>query len=587
MLRRGADIIVDYLAESSVPYAVGVCGHGNIQFLDALRLKGDCIKTITTHHESAAGFMADAFFRVTHQPIVTFSSTGPGSYNLPISLANAMADSSAFLAITANVPVKQFNRGAFQETYWHHQADFSSVVKPFVKRVFQPLKADTLPAAVRQAYTTMLNGRFGPVVLDVPFDMFTEEVITETQGPKEWQVELDFRSSGNPKVIESILDILMKAKRPLILAGNGVVLSNAHEKLRRFSKLLQIPVVTTPLAKGAVDYSDPLFAGEPGRLGSYPGNQACKECDVLLTLGCRFDDRISSSWIKGYTFNIPPTRHIQIDIDPSELGRNYPVELGVVADVHGVLAQLLDAAKKRRGPNKHNKEWLGKLDQWRRLWRPVYEPYLGSNDVPIRPERLIGEIRNLLPKDGILLADVGIHHNWLVQLWETCQPRTFLHAWGFGAMGFAVCGVLGAKLGAQNRPCVAVVGDGGFMMHAHAVATAVEYNIPCVWIVWNNKGFCSIRDMQLAYFEGNEIATSFVKHRTGELFTPDFAALAESFGAKGLRIEKPSELRDSIEIALKAEEPFVLDVNMSREARLATAGTWELPPFRHPEPSFP
>jgi acetolactate synthase I/II/III large subunit len=587
MGNRGADIIVDYLVESGVPYAAGVCGHGNIQFMDALRLRKEKIKTITTHHESAAGFMADAYFRVTHQPLVTFSSTGPGSYNLPIALACAMADSSAFLAVTGNVPPQQFNRGAFQETHWHHQGDFPSVLRPYVKRVFQPVNTDMIPSSIRQAYSTMLKGRFGPVNLDVPFNLFIEEVRESPQRAEQWQTGLDFRSGGSPETIERAMRVLMEAQRPLILAGNGVTLSRAEEELRAFARLLDIPVVTTPLAKGVMDPSEDLYAGEPGRLGTYPGNQACKECDVLLSLGCRFDDRIASSWLPGWTFSIPPTRHIQVDIDPFELGRNYPVELGISGDVRTVLRQLLDAAGRRDRIGRRYEEWRQRVSDWKKTWAPVYRDQRGSSQVPIRPERLIEDLRSVLPDEGILLADVGLHHNWLVQLWKTKYPRTFIHSWGFGSMGFGVCGVLGAKLAAPDRPCVAVVGDGGFMMHAHAVATAVEYGIPAVWIVWNNQGYCSIRDMQLNLFGGQEIATSFVKESTGELFTPDFVAIAQACGAKGLRVNNQADLKNALDVAMKAGEPFVVEVPMDREARLTLTSTWELPPFAPPKPAFP
>jgi acetolactate synthase-1/2/3 large subunit len=269
-----------------------------------------------------------------------------------------------------------------------------------------------------------------------------------------------------------------------------------------------------------------------------------------------------------------------------ELGRNYPVELGVMGDIRTVLRQLITSARSRRKSNGHCAAWRSDVVRWKKAWEPVYEAHKLSEAAPIRPERLIYELRASLPEDGIVLSDVGIHHNWMVQLWRTSCPRSFIHSWGFGAMGFGMCGVIGAKLAAPDKPCVAVVGDGGFLMHAHAVSTAVEYNVPVVWVVWNNRGYCSIRDMQLNLFNGHEIATSFMKERTGELFTPDFAAMAAACGARGMRIERPGDLRDALEEALKAQTPFVLEVNMEREARLMTAGTWELPPFPHPEPSF-
>jgi len=586
MIKRGADVIVDYLVENNVPYALGVCGHGNIQLLDALRLKGDRIKTLTTHHESAAGFMADAYFRVSHQPLATFSSTGPGSFNMPIALANAMADSSAFFAISADVPTEQFNRGAFQEVGWHNQQDLQMVTRPFVKRVFQPLTPEMIPLMVRQAYQTMIRGRFGPVNLVVPFDLFVRET-PDTKPPlQNWTGKAQFRPGVDPEGARQAYEMLSRAERPIILAGNGVICAQAEEKLKRLARLMQIPVAFSPLSKGVIDLDDPLAAGMPGRLGTYGGNEACRRADLLLTLGCRFDDRVASSWLNGYTFNIPPTRHIQVDILPEEIGRNYPVDLGLAGDIGAFFFLLIMLAESSSGNSDKNAEWMNSVQDWRAQWDLVYSENEVSDIYPVRPERLIKELRSVAPDNTILAADVGIHHNWLVQLWQPRQNRSFLQAWGFGAMGFGVCGVLGAKLAAPDRPCVAVVGDGAFAMHAHAVATAVEYDLPVVWVVWNNQGYCSIRAMQLGYF-GQELATSFIHAPSGELFTPNFAAMAKAYGAEGIQVQNAADLKNALDTAIAANKPYVVEVGVQRDAPLQSVGTWELPPFGHPEPSFP
>jgi acetolactate synthase-1/2/3 large subunit len=207
--------------------------------------------------------------------------------------------------------------------------------------------------------------------------------------------------------------------------------------------------------------------------------------------------------------------------------------------------------------------------------------------VPIRPERLLADLRTVLPREGLLISDVGIHHNWIVQEWPAYAPRTILQSWGFASMGFGVCGVLGAKLAAPERPVVAVVGDGGFLLMPSAVATAVEYDIPVVWVVWNNKGFISIRDQQAGYFgAGRTFATSFVNERTGEPYTPDFAAMARSMGADGSVVERPGDLAGQLEAAIMSNRPTVLDVRVDAMARPLAAATWDLPPLPHPEPDF-
>ena len=582
----GAEIIIEYLVREGVPYLFGLCGHGILGFLDAAYAYRDRIKVISVHHEAAAAFMADAFFRVAHRPVATFSSCGPGSVNLLLGLASAFMDSSAFLAITGNVPTCQFNRGPFQETGRHFQADFPSVVRHYVKRSFQATRPEQLPLMVRQAFAVMLQGRPGPVNLDVPLDVFVERAEVEIPEPGLWRHGISCRSGGEPEAIERALDLLISAERPLMVAGHGVELAEAAAELATLAEALQVPVATTPAGKGVFDPRSPLWLGETGRNGTYPANQAARTADVILALGTRFDDRAASSWLPGYTYAIPPTKLIHVDIDPQELGRNYPVSVGILGDVRTVLRQLYEAALRRGVAGRLDRRpWLERVGGWRRKWEAYLAEYRHSEAVPIRPERLLADLRSVLPEEAIVLADVGVHHNWVVQCWPAFRPRTLLQSWGFAAMGFGVCGALGAKLAAPDRPVVAVVGDGGFLMFPGVVATAVEYDIPVVWVVWNNYGYCSIRDQQLGYFgPGRELATSFLREATGELFSVDFAGLARSMGAEGLLVERPSDLKPALEAALRSERPWVLDVRVDREAKPPATASWQLPPLPPPAP---
>ncbi len=585
-VRNGGEVIVEYLARERVPYVFGLCGHGNVGLLDALYDRTDAIKTISTRHEQTAGHMADAYFRVAHRPVATLTSCGPGSANLPIALANAFLDSSAFFAITANVPTSQFNRAAFQETYRHHQADFPSVIRPYVKRSWQPTRTDMLPTALRQAFATMLSGRPGPVNLDVPFNLFKEEADVDVPDPVDWRQGISSRSGGDPDAVRAAVDLLAHARRPLIYAGHGVAISEAGDELTALARRLRVPVVFAPNGFGTLDMTDPLALGFVGRNGVYPANEAARTCDVLLAVGARFDDRSSSSWIPGYSFTIPPTKLVQVDIDPDEIGRNYPVHIGMTGDARTVLRQMLDLVPAAPGGANGHEGWLADTVKWRAEWEEFVRPGRTSDVEPIHPQRVVQALRAVMPDDGIVLPDVGVHHNWVAQFWQARRPQTLLNTWGFGAMGFGVCGVLGAKLAAPDRPCVSVCGDGGFMMRPDVLCTAVEYDIPAVWLVWNNFAYGAIRDIQTGLMAKREIATSFVREATGALYNPDFVALARACGADGLRVERAADLAGALEHALAANAPFLLDVHVDRDIKPPPVGTWQLPPLPYGEPAF-
>jgi acetolactate synthase-1/2/3 large subunit len=584
---RGADIIAEYLVKEKVPYLFGLCGHGDIGFLDAFYDRQDKIKALTVRHEQAAGHMADAYFRVAHKPVATFTSCGPGSTNLLTALASAMMDSSAFLAITGDVPTSQFGRSPFQETGRHYQAEFPNVIRPYVKKSFQPTRVEMIPLMIRQAFKTMLTGRTGPVNLDIPLNCFAEEADVEIPEPELWRGGINCRSAGNPELVERALDLLLGTDKPCIIAGHGAVLSEVAPELRRLVDLLNLPVATTANGKGIIPADHPLSLGAVGRNGSYMANEACRSCDVLLALGVKFDDRQSSAWIPGYTFNIPPTKLIHVEIDPDEMARNYPPTLGILGDAKAFLKELLKLAEtKVKKDKKRNKAWLDEIQNWRKGWEEFNRPNLNSTVVPIRPERLVRDIREVMPRDAILISDVGEHHNWLLQFYDVYEPGGMLQSWGFASMGFGVCGVLGAKLAAPGKVCVSVCGDGGFMMTPHILCTAVEYDIPAVWIVWNNYGWNVIRHQANGAWPGREIVTSFKRDETGEFYNPDFAALAKACGADGAKVGKPGDFKEVFHQAIKSNKPFVIDVVVDRNAKAPSTGTWVLPPFTHGEPSY-
>lgn len=577
---NGGQLIIDYLIREKVPYVFGLCGHGNIGIIDAMYERSDVIETISVHHESVAGFMADVFYRVSGQPTATFTSCGPGSANMPISLGNAFLDSVPFLAITGNVPTSQFGRGAFQELYRHYQADFPSTVQAYCKRVYQPTRGDQVPLMVRQAWKTMVTGRPGPVVLDVPFDIFKEEVAGETPRPEEWTANISSRCGADPDGVLKTVDLLIGAERPVIVVGQGVRYGGAADELRTIAERLQIPVASSASGLGALIAEHPLSLGLVQRGGTYQANHACRQADVLLALGVRFDDRTSSSWINGYSFTIPPTRLIHVDIDPEEIGRNYPVALGLMADVRTFLRQVIDELDKRRyktADAPQRRSWLATIQSYRDKWDEFVAPGFSDDSSPINPQRAAIEIGKSLPEDAILVSDIGVHHNWLLQFCKPTRPDSLIGSMGFGPMGFGVAGVLGAKLAAPDRPAVSVCGDGAFFMHASVLGTAVEYNIPVVWVVWNNYAYGSIRGLQRGYLDNRELATDFHHPQSGEPYNPDFAAMARSAGVEGVSIDRPDQLADAIQAGIAANRPYLIDANIDGDLNPPGAGVWELP----------
>ncbi len=584
-MMKGGELIAQYLVQEKVPYIFGICGHGNVGLLDALYDVKDQLRLISPRHEQCAGHMADAYFRVKHKPVATLTSTGPGSANMVMSLATALSDSSAFMAITSNVPTSQHNRAPFQELYKHNQADFAQVMRPVVKRAFQPTRVDMLPLALRQAMDTMVTGRPGPVNVDIPYNVYQEEADVSLPPPS--HVQRSHRPGANAQDIALAVDLLSQAHRPVLFIGHGATLSEAGPQITELAEHLGIPVITSPNGMGCIPGDHPLALGFIGRNGAYPANEAGRRSDLVITLGTRFDDRSSSSWHPGYSWNFPKTRLIHVDIDPQELGRNYAPDLGVIADVQVFVSQLRQALASRAEISASRyAPWLEQVRGWQAEWSRYVQPHFTSSTTPLRPEFVVGTLQKLLPDDVILSLDSGVHHNWFMQFWQAKRPQSMLNSWGYSSMGFGVCGVMGAQLAAPDRPCVAVVGDGGFTMAPYVLCTAVEYQLPVVWIVWNNFAWSAIRDIQYGMFDGREIGTAFYHGATGERYNPDFAAWARACGADGYTVTLPQQLAPAVEQALRNKRPCVIDVHIDAEVRPPSTGTWQLPPTPFREPIF-
>jgi acetolactate synthase I/II/III large subunit len=581
---KGGELIAEFLIRQKMPYVFGLCGHGNVGLLDALYDVRDRIKFVSPRHEQVAAHMADAYFRVRHEPVATLTSCGPGSCNIVMPLAVALSDSSAMLAITANVPTSQFNRSPFQEINRHHQADFPSIIRPVVKRSFQPTRVDMLPLALRQAASLMVSGRPGPVNVDVPFNVFQEE--DEIELPPPAPPLHTYRGGAAPEEIAAAAQMIRAAKRPVLFVGHGVTLSEAGRELTELVHGTGIPVISSPNGMGCLDMADPLSLGFIGRNGAYPANEAGRRADLVIAIGARFDDRSASSWLPGYSWNFPHAKLIHVDVDPDELGRNYPPDIGLLADARTFLRQLLAELSRGGAGRERLAPWHAQIKQWRAEWEKFVRPNFAVHSSPLRPERVVADCRAVLPEDAVLACDVGVHHNWYMQFWTARRPQTMLNSWGFSGMGFGAAGVLGAKLAAPERPCVAVTGDGCFAMVPHVLCTAVEYAIPVVWVVWNNFSFASIRDIQLGMFNRRELGTAFHAGANKTPYNPDFAAWARAAGAEGVTVTKSQDFAGALEHAVKSNKPFLLDVHVDAEVRPPATGAWQLPPTPYKEPVF-
>ena len=581
---RGADIIAEYLVKEKVPFILGYAGHGAIGLLDGIFKHTNRIRHIQTRIEQSAGFMADVYYRLTGEPLAIYASTGPGPMNMMIAVANAYYDGSAFFLITGQVPTTQFNSGALQDDYRYH-GDMSSLFTPIVKKSWRIRKVEDLVKALPDAFTMLCTGRPGPVHFDMPYDLYMRTAPVSTPDAAH-ERPLNWRTTVADETVEKALNLLVSAQRPLLLAGGGVRVARAYEELKALAEQLDIPVYTSFMGKGALPYDHRLNVGVAGVWGEYQATEAARNADVILAIGARFNDLHTGSWLPGYVYNIPPTRLIQVDIDPEEIGRNYPVEIGMVGDAKAFLAQAARIVRAKGMRLTHGAAWHKEIEAWRVDWRNYCEPFERSSEVPIEPRRMLAEMNKISPPETVMVDDVGNCQVWSEQYWKPRIPGNHMTAGGFAAMGFGVAGVLGARLARPNSPCVTLCGDGGFTMMPHVVATAVEHDLPAVWVLQNNYAIGTIRDLQRFYHDGREIGTSFVNERTGQLWNPDFAKMAEAMGGRGIRIEHPDQFGDAYREAIRSNVPTVLDVIINRDTSMPVVGTWQMPPIPEVQPTF-
>jgi len=569
----GGQIVVKCLEAAGVEYIFGLCGHTVIGVMDPL--VDSPIEFISFRHEQMAAHAADCYFRVTHRPGVVMTHLGPGITNATTGVANAALDSSAMVVISGDIPSQHFGRDAHQEFKMHGDATQYETYKPFVKRAWRVHRVEALPGILARAFSIAASGRPGPVLVDVPMDFFSRRAEVEIPDMSA-HMPSGRRIRGDQREIERAVSLLVQAQRPLLYAGGGVILSEASGSIAPVTEALGAPVAYSLMGKGAISDSHPLAVGMTGFWGTPAANRLCREADVILAIGTRFAEASSSSWIPKYTFAVGPTKVIQVDIDEEEIGKNYPVEIGILGDAGAVLEDILAGIKNaKKGYNWKDDQRLRHIADEMTAWRREIAVHNSSDAVPIRPERILAEVRLLLPEDGIVVTDVGWNKNGLAQQFPIYKPMTHFPPSGLATMGFGPAAVIGAKLGAPDKKVITLIGDGAMSSVLGVLATAKERNIAAVWLVMNNSAFGTIYGLQKQAY-GRNIGTRFICHDTQADYSPDFAAIARACGIGGIRVDQPDQLRPALEKALNGNEPILLDVIMDRDVGVPTDGYWDI-----------
>ena len=540
---RGGEAIIESLKNMGVKTIFGYPGGQTIPFYDML-YDAD-IDHILVRHEQAASHAADGFARASGEVGVCLATSGPGATNLVTGIGTAFMDSSPIVAITGQVPTHLIGNDAFQE------ADIIGITMPIVKHSFQPKDPDLIPSMIKTSFEIASTGRPGPVLIDVPKEVQEGELtkfddtLIDTPG-------YNPTVKGNLRQVKKARDLIKEAKKPMILAGAGVIISNACCELNQLAKTINAPVMTSLLGKGAFDETDELALGMLGMHGRKVSNDYINESDLLIAIGIRFSDRTTGR-LDSFA---PDTKIIHIDIDPAEIGKNVDVDLPIVGDARNILSSLNKVLNDYR-PSKEVNNWTDmiKAKKLELLPRVTYD------DVPLKPQRVIKEISEVLTPDSILTTDVGQNQMWAAHFYNTQKPRKFISSGGLGTMGFGFPSAIGAKVACPDDPVVSINGDGGFLMVCQELATVREYDLPVIAVVLENRTLGMVYQWQSLLYNQRHSQTLLGN-------SPDFVKLAESFGVNAQRVTKPGETKEALAKAIKDNEPILIDVVIDSEEAL-------------------
>lgn len=534
-MMRGGEAIIESLKNMGVKTIFGYPGGQTIPFYDML-YDAD-MDHILVRHEQCAAHAADGYARASGKVGVCLATSGPGATNLVTGIATAYMDSSPIIAITGQVPTHLIGNDAFQE------ADIIGITMPITKHSYQPKDPDLIPSMIKSSFELAQSGRPGPVLIDVPKEVQEAELskfddsLISTPG-------YNPTTKGNIKQIKKARDLIKESKRPLILAGAGVIIADACSELNELANTINAPVMTSMLGKGAIDETSDLALGMLGMHGRKVSNDSINESDLLIAIGIRFSDRTTGR-LDSF---VPDTKVIHIDIDPAEIGKNVEIDLPIVGDAKNILSSLNKVLKDYK-PNNDVNKWTDMIKQRKKdlLPRVTYD------DVPLKPQTVIKEISEVLTADSILTTDVGQNQMWAAHFYDTQKPRKFISSGGLGTMGFGFPSAIGAKIACPDNPVVSINGDGGFLMVCQELATVREYDIPVIAVVLENRTLGMVYQWQSLLYDERHSQTLLGN-------SPDFVKLAESFGVNASRITKPGETKEALSKAIKDNEPILLDI---------------------------
>lgn len=563
--------LVDYLERRNVEYVFGLCGHTVIAMLDALN-KSKKLKYISVRHEQIASTAADGYARATGKASVVLCHLGPGLTNATTGVANAALDSIPMVVIAGDVPSYYYGKHPHQEFNLHSDASQYEIYKPFVKRAWRLDTAEMFPEILDKAFRLAESGKPGPVLISVPMDMFSREVDTRYFERTYMDSHETVKPTLDEETAKKIVKELINAQNPVLHVGGGIILAKASEELKEFTEFLEIPVSRTLMGQGALSDRHPLMMGMTGFWGTYFINGKTSQADVILGLGTRFAEADSSSWYDGITFDIHKTKFMQIDIDPVEIGRNYPVAIGAVADLKGALKILLKVAKELCPKGIKRPEIVAAIAEYKKQFKESNIDISEDNRFPMTPQRILKDVREILPEDGIICTDVGWNKNGVGQQFDIIYPGTIMHPSGLATMGFGSAALLGVKLAKPDKKVITLIGDGGFGTNPSVLATAKEYNIPVVWVVMNNYAFGTIAGLEGAHYHHN-FGTVF--RIDGKPYNPEWAEVAKAYGVKAKKITSAEEFKEAFREALESNEPYLLDVPMEN-IPVPTEGIWNI-----------
>lgn len=581
MKLTGGQIIMKYLEKEKVPYVLGIPGHGILSFFDAVKEseKAGNVKYIQVKHEQAAVHIADGYYRVKGEPLATFTSIGPGALNTSIGLATAYVDSVPVFQVNGDTHTNMKGVGVLQEIERAQDSNFIRTMEPVTKRCWRAESAQQLPRLMQRAFNQMETGRKGPVVIGLPMDVAAEEV--DVNFDEVGTRKTESRPAGQKEYIEKAVELMREAKRPVILAGGAMLRNNLGEKLTELAELWGAAVITTMASKSVFPEDHPLNGFHTGSKGTPVGIKLTSTADVILALGTRFADETTCSYKDGVGFSFPKTKLIQVDIESTEIGKNYPCDCGIIGDVREVMDQLITEYKEKVSDKKDfmDKEYTKEILDLKKDWAQMLKEKRAVNFEHPTISQVIGIMNECLPENTIISTSSGNTQAQLFQEYCFKNGQKHLTTGGFSTMGWAMPAAIGAKLAKPEAPVVALMGDGDFMMTMQEMSVMAQYHIPVVVLVLNNCGWMAIKDLQADVFgEENMFGNDFMKGE--ELYSPDFAQIAKSFGLYAEKVEKAEKVEEAIKNALASGKPALVEVTVHRdypESGGKAFGWWDMP----------